>query len=53
VGKWAVLFCPLFHSLSGIFRIPSAIPQEIPKRVVINAEAIRLAQQINMRMLVP
>jgi len=53
VGKWAVQFCPLSHSLPGIFRVPSAIPQEIPKQVVINAEVIRLAQQFNMRMLIP
>ena len=43
VGKWAVLFCPLFHTPPGIFRAPSAVPQEIPKQVFMNAEAIRLA----------
>lgn len=47
VGKWAVLFCPLFHSLPGIFRLPSAVPQEILKQVVMNAKAIRLVWQFH------
>ena len=47
VGKWAGFFCPLFHSLPGIFRVPSAVPQEILKQVFMNAEAIRLAWQFH------